>query len=92
MKTLIFIVTSLFAFNTLGLAGDLVALAKSSGVQGGLVVHLGCGAGQQTTGLRLDERYLVHGLDTSADNIQMARRNIRAANQYGPVSVDWFDG
>ena len=63
-----------------------------SGVQGGLIVHVGCGDGKLTAALHADESYLVHGLDTDADEVAEARRYIRSRGLYGPVSVDTFDG
>lgn len=73
-------------------SAEVVEAAKASGVQGGIVVHVGCGDGTQTVKLRLDERYVVQGLDTSEANVQAAREHIRAAGQYGPVSARMFDG
>ena len=74
-------------------------IIKDSGVQGGLVVHIGCApstssgpAGKFTVALRATDKYLVHGLDTDAGNIAKAREHIRAAGLYGPVSADTFDG
>jgi outer membrane protein assembly factor BamB len=72
--------------------GGAVDLAKSSGVQGGIIVHLGCGDGTETAKLLLNERYLVHGLDASAANVAAARKTIMAAGLYGKVSADTFDG
>jgi outer membrane protein assembly factor BamB len=82
----------LVALCWLASAADVVELARSSGVQGGLVVHLNCGDGTQTLKLRLNEKYLVHGLDVSDGNVQTARKNILAAKLYGPVSASVFDG
>ena len=67
-------------------------LAKSSGIKGGLVVHLDCGDGRETASLRLDERYLVQGLDTDEATVGRARKNLRAMKLCGPVSVQRFDG
>ncbi len=33
------------------------------GVQGGLIVHLGCGDGRLTAALGASDRYLAHGMD-----------------------------
>ncbi|NQT87501.1 PQQ-binding-like beta-propeller repeat protein, partial [bacterium] len=67
-------------------------ILEAAGVRGGLVVHLGCGDGTLTAALRTSDSYLVHGLDTSAENVRQAREHIRAKGQYGKVSVDTFDG
>ena len=65
---------------------------KASGVQGGIVVHVGCKDGTLTAALRANERYLVHGLTTSTADAKAARKHIRSLGQYGAVSVDTFDG
>jgi outer membrane protein assembly factor BamB len=70
-------------------AGDIVS---ASGVEGGLVVHLGCGDGTLTAALRADERYLVHGLGTDRESVDAARTTIRKLGLYGPVSVDLLSG
>ncbi len=64
----------------------------SAGVKGGLIVHLGCGEGERTAALRVNEAYLVHGLDTDPAKIEAARRRILSQGLYGPVSVAQFCG
>ncbi|HID78606.1 MAG TPA: methyltransferase domain-containing protein [Planctomycetaceae bacterium] len=71
---------------------DVVELARSSGVQGGILVHLGCGDGRQTAKLWLGPQYVVHGLDVDQGRVTAARQNIHAAGLYGKVSVSRFDG
>ena len=68
------------------------AILDATGVRGGLVVHVGCGDGKLTAALRANERYLVHGLDTDADKVAAARKQIRSRGLYGKVSVETFDG
>ena len=58
-----------------------------SGIEGGLVVHLGCGDGSATPALRVNGRYIVHGLDSDPANIENARKQIGRDNQNGTVSV-----
>jgi len=67
-------------------------ILKTAGVEGGLVVHVGCGDGRLTAALHANSRYLVHGLDADADAVARARGHIRGSGLYGPVSVDAFDG
>lgn len=67
-------------------------ILEATGVTGGLVVQLGCDDGTLTAALRPDASYLVHGLDTDADDVRQARTHIRAQNLYGPVSVSRYDG
>jgi outer membrane protein assembly factor BamB len=67
-------------------------LLERSGLQGGLVVHVGCGDGQVTAALRASDRYLVHGLETDAAQRDQARRHIHAQGLYGTVAVADWDG
>ena len=63
-------------------------IIDASGVKGGLIVHVGCGDGRLTAALRLNDSFLVHGLDASADNVEAAREHIRSLGLYGKISVD----
>jgi outer membrane protein assembly factor BamB len=65
-----------------------VAALKDSGVQGGLVVHLGCAGGESTIALRANDSYLVHGLDADAKNISAARQRAAKAKLAGKVTFD----
>ena len=65
-------------------------ILKATGVQGGFIVHLGCGKGKLTAALRPNDRYLVHGLDGNVKNIAQARQYIRSLGVYDPVSVEHF--
>jgi len=67
------------------LARDIL---DASGVEGGLIVHLGCGDGKLTAALRAGDAYLVHGLDDEQSNVERARATIRSLGLYGPVSAD----
>ena len=61
-------------------------------VQGGLVIHLGCGDGTLTAALRAGEGFVVQGLDPDLANVAKAREQIHAMGCYGPVSVaHWTD-
>ncbi len=65
---------------------------EATGVQGGLVVHLGCGDGKLTADLRANERYLIHGLDTDIACVTKTRDLLQSKSLHGPVSADVFDG
>ncbi len=67
-------------------------ILKATGVTGGLVVHVGCDGGKLTAALHADDMYLVHGLDTDAEQVAEAREHIHSQGLYGKVSVDTFDG
>ena len=67
-------------------------LIESSGVKGGLIVHVGCGDGSLTADLHANDSYRVYGLDTNAANIKRARAAIQRKDLYGAISIDQFDG
>jgi len=80
-----------FRWTTVALAApadESAQIFQATGIKGGFVVHLGCGNGQLTAALRASESYLVHGLDTDAENVTAARANLRKSGVYGPVSID----
>ena len=67
-------------------------LMETSGVQGGLVVHVGCGDGTLTAALRKSASYLVQGLDTDPAQVARAREHLLSRGLYGKVSLCRFDG
>ncbi len=67
------------------------SILANTGVQGGLIVHLGCGTGQLTAALRASDRFVVHGLDHVPERIDEARRYIRSRGLYGPVSAEYWN-
>ncbi len=67
-------------------------LLEATGVQGGVVAHVGCGDGHLTAALHADDRFLVHGLDTDAADSEAARRHIDSLGLYGKVSAETYDG
>ena len=70
-------------------AAEILAAA---GVQGGMIVHLGCGDGRLTAALRASDRCTVHGLDTDPASIESARSYLRQRGIYGAVSVERLSG
>jgi outer membrane protein assembly factor BamB len=67
-------------------------ILDESGVQGGLIVHLGCGDGRLTAALGAEDRYTVQGLETDGQKVEQARGHIRGLDRYGRVSVDHWGG
>ncbi|MHC4631236.1 MAG: outer membrane protein assembly factor BamB family protein, partial [Planctomycetota bacterium] len=67
-------------------------ILETTGIKGGLIVHIGCGDGKLTVALHVSDSYLVHGLDTDGVDIAKARAYIRSKNLYGPVSVAKYNG
>ncbi|MBN2131234.1 MAG: PQQ-binding-like beta-propeller repeat protein, partial [Sedimentisphaerales bacterium] len=62
-------------------------IMDETGVAGGMVVHVGCDDGKLTAALRINDAYLVHGLDEDAEDVAQARRTLRSRGLYGPVSI-----
>jgi outer membrane protein assembly factor BamB len=75
-------------------------ILEATDIKGGLIVHIGCGDGKLTAAFSPlgvpkgmpDESYLVHGLDTDADNLRQAREYVQSMGNYGNVSFSRFDG
>ena len=63
-------------------------ILADTGVQGGLIVHLGCGDGKRTAALRATESHVIHGLDADAANVAEARQYIHELGLYGEVSIE----
>jgi hypothetical protein len=73
-------------------AGDPKAVLDAAGIQGGLLVHLGCGDGRLTAALASEGKFLVHGLDRDRERIGEARRYLMERGLHGQATVDWWDG
>jgi outer membrane protein assembly factor BamB len=67
-------------------------ILSATGIQGGLVVHLGSGDGKLTAQLCDDDSYLVVGLDADSEDVLAAREYVQSKNLYGSVSISPFDG
>lgn len=79
--------------STLSLSAETASdIIKETGIQGGLVVHLGCGDGTLTADLRINERYLVQGLDKDAGCVAKTRKLLQSKGINGPITADLFDG
>ena len=71
---------------------DAKQILDATGVKGGLVVVIGCDGPALLAGLRPNDSYLVHGLDTDAAKVRQARQHIQSLGAYGKVSADCFGG
>jgi len=67
-------------------------IVAGSGVQGGLIVHLGCGDGRKTLELTADHRFIVHGLDADKSNVQAARTAALTARRHGRITFSHLPG
>ena len=92
----IHLLVALSMFPAASAAADPTASAarilSAANVQGGLVVHLGCGDGKLTAALRANDSFIVHGLDADAKNIEAARQHIQSLGIYGKVLGSALDG
>ena len=66
-------------------------ILRATDVNGGLIVHLGCGKGRLTAALRKNEAFVVHGLDADPASVDAARRHIRSLGLYGPVAAECWN-
>ena len=65
-------------------ASKILAVA---GLQGGVIVHLGCAGGRLTAALCASEHFVVQGLDSDPENVRQSRAYIQELSLCGPVSV-----
>lgn len=72
--------------------GQAREILDATGIQGGLVVHLGCGDGRLTAELAAGDAYFVQGLDVDADQVEAARRHVQSLGRYGKVTIDRLTG
>jgi outer membrane protein assembly factor BamB len=77
---------------SVGRAETAAELVRRSGVEGGLIVHVGCGDGRFTADLRVNERYVVQGLERDPALAARARRRLAERGLAGPVTVIGWDG
>ncbi|MBC8869050.1 MAG: PQQ-binding-like beta-propeller repeat protein [Planctomycetes bacterium] len=73
-------------------AQEAKQILDAAGVKGGLVVAIGCDNPALLAGLRADESYLVHGLDTDPGTVVNARSYLREKGLYGPITVSRLQG
>ena len=92
MKKLSTVILTVLAATVAAAAEEPATLLKEAGVNGGLVVHLGCGDGAVTATLRISDATTVQGLDGVPANVHKARRLIQSKGLYGSVSVDHLRG
>ncbi|NOZ24407.1 MAG: PQQ-binding-like beta-propeller repeat protein [Planctomycetes bacterium] len=75
-----------------GAKGDAQAILNTTGVKGGVVVHVGCGDGRLTAALHANDSTIVQGLDTDAGNVAKARAYVLSKGLYGKVTVEPWTG
>ena len=73
-------------------ASAFAGVVEDSGIEGGIVVRVGWDNGEDLAKLRVNDKYLVHGLSADEAKLAQARKSLRAAGLYGKVSVYKFNG
>ena len=68
-------------------AQDAARFLQASGIQGGVIVSLGCDQPDLLAGLHVGDQYVVQGLDRDAKQVVAARDHIKTTGLYGKVSV-----
>ena len=96
LKTLVKIVFVSFLLAAASASASLDQEAKQilneSGVQGGFVVHVGCGDGKLTAALRANDGYMVQGLETDEKLVAADRQFFASLGLDGKVTAGLFDG
>jgi outer membrane protein assembly factor BamB len=67
-------------------------ILEAAQMQGGLVVHLGCGEGKLTAKLGAGGPFVVHGLEADAAKVAAARERLQAKGVCGRASVEPWTG
>ncbi|MBD3183586.1 PQQ-binding-like beta-propeller repeat protein [Candidatus Poribacteria bacterium] len=92
VKLFLLVIISVFIIIPTTNANQAEDILDAMDVKGGLVVHVGCGDGNLTADLKINDSYIVHGLDTDVKNVEDARKYISSLGIYGEVSVDHLKG
>jgi outer membrane protein assembly factor BamB len=92
MKSLIKVILAGMFISTATLADSATDIVKDTNFKGGLIVHIGCGDGELTAALHVNDTCLVHGLDADPDAVAKARKHIQGLGLYGKVSVEKLNG
>ena len=85
----------LLPLSTAAVADSPSSVLQQSGVQGGLIVHVGCGRenpGRLLADYSTNDDCLVHGLSTDPAQVAAAREYLLDQGLYGKISVALFDG
>jgi len=90
-----FMLSSFFASFHFALGAETESAKKivlEAGIKGGLIVHLGAGDAEETASLRLNERFVVQGLERDAERVLEARKYLQRMGLSGCVTVIQWRG
>ena len=88
MRLKLIVLVGLLSFANSAFAASAV---ETSGVRGGLVVHVGAGDGKTLAELGAGDGFLVQGLGSDPADVAAARKHLLSEGLYGKVSVGLFD-
>ncbi|MCF7849456.1 MAG: PQQ-binding-like beta-propeller repeat protein [Kiritimatiellales bacterium] len=71
---------------------DARSLIEASRINGGLLVHVGCGDGTLSADLRTTSSFLVHAIDPDPLHVAAARKHLQSLGLSGQVAVSHFNG
>jgi len=91
-KTALIVAGLLTTISSMEASQDAGKILEISGVQGGLVVVIGCDSPELLEGLRAGDSYVVHGLDRDPGKVAAARVYLREKGLYGSVTAARWDG
>ncbi len=91
-KTALIVAGLLTTISSIAASQDAGRILDASGVQGGLVVVIGCDSPSLLAELRVAGPYLVHGLDRDLEEVAAARKHLLEKKLYGSVTVSQWDG
>ena len=74
-------------YNTYRFTKKAHKILEETGIEGGLIVHVGVETGKLTAALHADDSYLFHGISPKKYKVKKARRYIDDQGLYGEVSV-----
>ncbi|CAN5822387.1 hypothetical protein BH11VER1_BH11VER1_35280 [soil metagenome] len=81
-----------FALTETEATAEAKTILQTSGVKGGIVVHVGCGDGKLTASLKANDSYQVQGLTKDPAAVMATREAISKSGVYGAVAVNSWDG
>lgn len=88
----LFASTLLLAVSFVLMAGSFSDIVKSSGIKGGIIVHLNCGDGSEIAGFEPGKSYLVQGLNKSYEEVTAVRKILHSNKNYGNVTIAYYNG
>lgn len=92
MRRTLFIFLTFIASFGFTETNSLQSIINETGIQGGLIVHVGCEDGSFETSIDTDDSILVQGLTEDPITAAKAREHIRNKEQNGRVSISYYDG